>query len=129
MIPPEKRLLWHNCISVAERPKIENLICGTGSTCISFQTQQAKIFHLPTTGAAGKLACSLSLQNWKMGGGQGRSLAFLRKSDPPCAPESSREKTQHFDWDSIAVKQLSSTSVAQGWHQVKRSKGNTWEIL
>lgn len=50
------------------------------------------------------------------------SLAFVSKSDTPCAPEKGKEKSQHFDQDLVPTKQLSSTFIGCGWHQVKTSK-------
>lgn len=43
------------------------------------------------------------------------SLAFVSKSDTPCATEKGKEESQHFGQDLVPTKQLSSTFIGYGW--------------
>lgn len=90
-------------------------------SCISSQTPWAKTLYLATTGTAGDFACSLYFENlWGGGGWVQVTLAFVSKSDTPCATEKGKEKSQHLGQDLVPIKQLSSTFIGDGWHQVKR---------
>ena len=63
MLSPEKRLFWHICAFQCQGATNGNLVSGSESACISFQTLCARILHLSTISTAGKFACSLNLQN------------------------------------------------------------------
>lgn len=47
---------------------------------------------------------------------------ILSKSDTPCATGKGKEKSQRFGQDLVPTKQLSSTFIGSGWHQVERAK-------
>lgn len=113
--------------------KNTNLVSGAESACISFHTLWAKILHLPTISTAGKLACSLYLQNLCDGeGGKGVSLAFIKQITYTLRYTTGQRETSAF-WPGFGSYQAALfyfySVCVSGWHQVKRSKENTWEIL
>lgn len=115
-------------------PKDRNLASGGGSHLhlISDSTDQ-DFYIFPQSAQQESLpaACVSKIGKWGgvWGPGVGESLASISKSDIPRATKMGKEKTQHFAWYFVPTKLLSSTFVVYGWHQVRRPKGNTWEIL
>lgn len=78
--------------------KNRNLLSGTESTCIAFQTPWAEILHLPTISTAGKFTCSLYLQNL-VDGEAGIRVCHLHlesKLDTLCATQKNKEKKTAF---------------------------------